>query len=190
MLAYLELFRIHHALGDRVSYEALESEFRQTFGIDFKSFGQFKDEQLELEGFPSVVNRIGVRWPSEQSQSVIEDSCSRGLPTSANCCRWTRTANWSGCTNWVGNWSNARPAGRPAAAGRLGLPNNHFILPWAIGHEDGPPELSLDRLSAIDVASDLHGFAVDIDLGALSGDAVPRPGANNEAGATWTPSTP
>ena len=47
----------------------------------------------------------------------------------------------------------------------VGLPTNHFIMPWvAEGNEDEPLELSLERLTAIDVASASAGFGVDIDL--------------------------
>ncbi len=60
--------------------------------------------------------------------------------------------------------------GSPAGLQLLGgadLPNDHFILPWAMGTGSGPPELSLDRLHDIDVASQLSGFGVDIDLTAV-----------------------
>jgi hypothetical protein len=169
VLAFLELFRIHHALGDRASYEALESEFRKNFGLDFASFGEYRDEHLDLDDFPWVVGRISISWPSAQSLEVIEDFLFRkpGVQRDVLSLDAYRDLVWLYGLGQALVDRTGKPAGL-ALQGDSGLPNNHFILPWAVGGEqEGPLELSLDRLSSIDVAGDLHGFAVDIDLTAL-----------------------
>ena len=63
------------------------------------------------------------------------------------------------------------PAGLQLVGG-ADLRNDHFIMPWALDAEQGAQELSLDRLDAIDVASRLSGFGVDIDLTAAPAEAL------------------
>lgn len=176
VLPFLELFRIHHALGDRASYEELQSEFRKNFGLDFASFSDFRDERLDLDDFPWVVGRISISWPSAQSLGVIEDFLFRkpGVQRDVLSLDAHRDLVWLYGLGQELVYRTGLPAGLQLQ-GYSGLPNNHFILPWAVGNDqEGPPELSLDRLSAIDVAGDLHGFAVDIDLTALP-DTRPAP---------------
>lgn len=168
VLAFLELFRIYHALGMPANYEEVQSEFRRTFDIDFTSYSEYKEERRELETYPTAVARLSVSWPSAQSQEMIEELLFK-KPASAR-----DLLSLEACRELVWLYSLGQDlvysTGAPAGLQLLGdadLPNNHFILPWAAGEEQGPPELSLDRLSAIDVAPDLNGFGVDIDLTAL-----------------------
>ncbi|MDB5947409.1 MAG: hypothetical protein JWQ33_2435 [Ramlibacter sp.] len=173
VLAYLELFRIYHGLGRRVEYEELQSKFRQTFGIDVPSFGEYKQEHRELELYPVAVSRISASWPSQASLDLIEGLLFK-RPAAA---RELLSVDAYRELIWLYSLGQeiVHSTGLPAGLQLLGgtdLPNDHFILPWAFGSEEGPPELSLDRLHDIDIASQLSGFGVDIDLTAVSGEAL------------------
>ena len=63
------------------------------------------------------------------------------------------------------------PAGLQLQGDR-GVSHDRFILPWAQGEEAGPEQLSLDRLTGIDVAPELNAFGLDIDLTAMRGGAA------------------
>ena len=185
VLAFLELFGIYHALGRRVEYEDLQSTFRQTFGMDVLSFSEFSNERRELETYPVAVSRIAASWPSQSSLNLIEDLLFK-RPAAARellSLEAYRELIWLYSLGQEIVYSTGTPAGLQLI-GNTNLPNDHFILPWAFGSEDGPPELSLDRLSDIDVAPGLSGFGVDIDLSAGSGDALQQSRANERAQAS------
>jgi hypothetical protein len=173
VLAFLELFRIYRALGMRMEYEELQSRFRRAFGLDFTSFSEFKDERRELEMYPIAMARITASWPSPEGQDIIEEllfkkpSSARDLLSMEAC----RELVWLYSLGQEIIHSTGAPAGLQLRVDR-GLSNNHFILPWAIGHEDGGNELSLDRLDTIDVAPASSAFGVDIDLTAVPGEAL------------------
>ncbi|MBC7470324.1 MAG: hypothetical protein H7322_13445, partial [Ramlibacter sp.] len=153
VLAFLELFHIFHGTGMRVEYEELQSTFRQTFGMDVPSFSQYKDEHRELELYLLPVTRIASAWPSDRSQQIIAELLFKRPETprdllSLDACR---ELLWL----YALGQDVARHTGSPAGLqllGDRGLPNGHFILPWAVGQAEGPSELSLDRLDSIDVA--------------------------------------
>lgn len=173
VLAFLELFRIYHGLGMRVEYEDLQSRFRHTFGFDVPGFSTYKDDCRELETYPAAISRIAASWPSVQSQDTIEGLAFRrpGAARDLLSVEAYRELLWLyGLAQDI-----VRQTGSPAGLQLLedrGLPNNHFILPWAGGEEHGPTELSLDRLDLIDVAAGSSGFGVDIDLTALPGESL------------------
>ena len=173
VLAYLELFRIFHGLGRRAEYEELQTKFRKAFGVDVASFGEYRQECGELELYPAAVSRIAASWPSLASLALIEGMLFKRPASNRDLLSVDayRELVWlyALCQDIV--HSTGLPAGLQLLGG-ADLPNNHFILPWALGGEQGPPELSLDRLQDIDVAAGLSGFGVDIDLTAGAGDAL------------------
>ncbi len=165
VLVYLELFRMYHGLERRGDFEELRSAFRHAFGIDGPLFAEYSHECRELELYPVAVSRISASWPSQASLQLIE-----GLlfnrPAAA---RELLSVDAYRELIWIYSLGQeiVHSTGSPAGLQLLGgadLPNDHFILPWAMGSGSEPPELSLDRLHDIDVASQLSGFGVDIDL--------------------------
>ena len=173
VLAFLELFQIYHALGRRAGYEELQSTFRQTFGMDVLSFGAFSNERRELESYPVVVSRIAASWPSQSSLDLIEDLLFKrpAAPREMLSLDAYRELIWLYSLGQEIVYSTGMAAGLQLMGG-TNLPNDHFILPWAVDSEKGPPELSLDRLTDIDVAPGMGGFGLDIDLSAGSGESV------------------
>ncbi|MFC5495959.1 hypothetical protein ACFPOE_00290 [Caenimonas terrae] len=175
VLVYLELFHIYHGTGMRVEYEELQSTFRQTFGMDVASFGEYKDEPRELDMFLLPVTRIASAWPSERSLEIIEELLFKRPPTPRDLLSLEayRELLWLYGLGQEVVHNTGSPAGLQLLGDR-GMPNNHFILPWAVSGQDEPTELSLDRLDAIDVARGNTSFGVDIDLTAMRGDG-PQP---------------
>jgi hypothetical protein len=173
VLAYLELFRIYHGLERRADYEQLQSAFRAIFGIGFTGFDHYADERRELELYPVAVSRIAACWPSEKSLEVIEELLFKRPAAARELLSLDayRELVWLYTLGQDIAQSTRMPAGLQLVGG-VDLPNDHFILPWEFDNGEGPQELSLDRLDAIDVAHQLSGFAVDIDLGAVHGDAM------------------
>jgi hypothetical protein len=173
-LVYLELFNIYRVVGMRVEYEELQSVFRQTFGMDVPSFGEYKQDHRELEAHPVAITRIASAWPSRASQEIIEELLFRkpATPRDLLSLEAYRELLWLYLLGHEIVCSTGLPAGLQLLGDR-GLPNNHFILPWAVGEQDGPPEISLDRLSFIDVAPELNAFAVDIDLTTVRAELPP-----------------
>ena len=170
VLAFMELFRIYHGLGRRGDYEQLQSAFCTIFGIDVGGFDEYSDEQRELELYPVPLSRIAASWPAAASLDVIEKLLLK-RPGSARemlSIEAYRDLIWLYTLGQDVGRSTRLPAGLQLVGG-TDLPNDHFILPWAFGDEQEPQELSLDRLNAIDVASHLSRFAVDIDLTASGG---------------------
>ena len=184
VLAFLELFHIYHGLGRRVEYEDLQSTFRQTFGMDVLSFSEFSNERRELETFPVAVSRIAASWPSQSSLDLIEDLLFKRPAAARELLSLDayRELIWLYSLGQEIVYSTGMPAGLQLM-GDTNLPNDHFILPWAFGSEEGPPELSLDRLNDIDVAPGLSGFGVDIDLSAGSGEALQQSRTDERAQA-------
>ncbi len=171
VLAYRELFRIYHGAGMRVEYEALQTTFRQAFGMDVASFGQYREEHRDLELYPVPVTRIASAWPSERSQEIIEELLFKRPATpsdllSLDACRellWLYSLGQE-----IIHDTNA-PAGLQSRGDR-GLSHDQVILPWAVGESEGQSELSLERLTTIEVAPDLNAFAIDIDLNSMRGE--------------------
>jgi hypothetical protein len=170
VLAFLELFRIYHGMGMRQEFDELRATFQQTYGVEAALFDDYREDRRELEMFPVAVARISASWPSQAALDVIEGMLFKAPASpreflSLEACReliWLYTLG----QDIVG--STGMPAGLQLL-GDTSLPNDHFILPWAVSGDQGPPELSLERLDAIDVAPELSGFGVDIDLTAVSG---------------------
>ena len=173
-LAYLELFRIYHGMGMRTEYDALRATFREVFGTDAASFNDYTDEPRELDMYLLPVTRIASAWPSERSLEIIEDLLFKrpATPRDLLSLEAYRDLVWLYALGQDVVHNTAMPAGLQLQ-GDWGLPNDHFILPWADGEQREPTELSLDRLDNIDVAPELSSFAVDIDLTAIRGDLHP-----------------
>ena len=173
VLAFLELFQIYHALGRRAEYEELQSTFRQTFGMDVLSFGAFSNERRELETYPVAVSRIAASWPSQSSLDLIEDLLFKRpvAPRELLSLDAYRELIWLYSLGQEIVYSTGMAAVSQSMSG-TSLPNDHFILPWTVDSEKGPPELSLDRLTDIDVAPGMSGFGLDIDLSAGSGEPL------------------
>jgi hypothetical protein len=177
VLAFLELFHIYHGTGMRMEYEELQSMFRQTFGMDVASFGEDQDEHRELELYPVAVTRIAMAWPSEKGLDIIEDLLFKrpATPRELLSLQAYRELLWLYSLGQDVVHHTAEPAGLQLLGDR-GMPNDHFILPWATSEQEGPPELSLEQLDTIDVAPGLNGFAVDIDLTSMRADTHTAPG--------------
>ena len=174
VLAYLEIFRIYHGTGMRVEYEELQSTFRQTFGMDVASFGQYQDDERELDRYLLPVTRIAAAWPSVRSQDIIEELLFKPPATPRDLLSLPayRELLWLYSLGQELIHNTGSPAGLQLLGDR-GLSNDHFILPWTDGEAGGPAELSLEQLDRIDVAPELNAFAVDIDLSAMRGDSRP-----------------
>ncbi len=172
VLPFLALFQIYHGTGMRKEYEQLQSTFRQDFGMDVASFGQYKDELRELELYPVAITRIAMAWPSEKSQDIIEELLFKrpATPRELLSLEAYRELLWLYSLGQDVVHNTAQPAGLQLPGDR-GLPNDHFILPWATSEQEGPPQLSLAQLDTIEVAPELNAFAVDIDLTSMRSDA-------------------
>lgn len=172
VLAYLELFRIYHGAGMRVEYEALQTTFRQAFGMDVASFGQDRQEHRDLELYPGPVTRIASAWPSERSQEIIEELLFKRPATPRDLLSLDayRELLWLYSLGQEIVHSMRTAAGLQLRGDRSDLSNDHIILPWAVGEAEGPAELSLDRLTAIEVAPEPNAFALDIDLNSMRGE--------------------
>ncbi len=173
VLAYLELLRIYHGIGKRVEYEELQSQFRKTFGADVAGFSEFREETRELEAYPVAMMRVTSSWATADGQDTIEDLLFKrpSTPRDLMSLQAYRDLLWLYGLGHDIVHSNQSPAGLQLL-GDSGLPNNHFILPWAVGQEEGPPELSLESLRSIDVAPELQAFGVDIDLTSMPTESV------------------
>ena len=173
VLAFFELFRIYHGTGMRMEYEELQSTFRQTFAMDVPSFGEYREEQLELELYPVAMMRIGAAWPSEQGQEVIAELLFKkpATPRELLSLEAYRELLWLYDLGQEIVYRTGSPAGLQLQGDR-GVSHDRFILPWAQGEEAGPEQLSLDRLTGIDVAPELNAFGLDIDLTAMRGGAA------------------
>ena len=188
VLAFLELFRIYHGTGMRVEYEELQTTFRQTFGMDVPSFGEYRQENRELELYLVPLTRIAAGWPSEHSQDIIEDLLFKrpATPRDMLSLEAYRELLWLYSLGQEIVHNTGVPAGLQLLGDR-GLSNDHFILPWAIDQQDGPSELSLERLTSIDVAPELNAFAVDIDLSGSRGGTPQQPVPEAPQQATLEP---
>ena len=188
VLAFLELLHIYHGIGKRVEYEELQSRFRKSFGADVAGFSEFKEETLELEAYPVATMRVSNSWATAEGQDIIEELLFKRPPTPRDVMslRAYRDLLWLYALGHDIVTSNRSSAGLQLM-GDSDRPTSHFILPWAVGQEDGPPELSLESLQAIDVASGLEAFGVDIDLTSMPGDSTqhsqrdPKAGEQREA---------
>lgn len=174
VLAYLELLRIYHGTGMRMEYEELQSTFRQTFGMDVANFSEYREDHRELELYVLPVTRIASAWPSVRSQEIIEELLFKrpATPRDLLSLEAYRELLWLYALGQELVHHNGKPAGLRLRGDR-GLSNDHLLLPWADGAEQGPAELSLDQLARIDVAPELNGFAVDIDLTAIRAEGHP-----------------
>ncbi|MCY7318845.1 MAG: hypothetical protein LH617_08980 [Ramlibacter sp.] len=172
VLAFLELFRIYHGIGKRVEYEELQSRFRKAFGADVAGFSEFRQETLELEAYQVAMMRVSSSWATADGQDIIEELLFKRPPTPRDVMSLQayRDLLWLYALGHDIVNGNQSPAGLQLM-GDSGLPNNHFILPWAFGHEGGPSELSLESLRSIDVAPELEAFGVDIDLTSMPSDS-------------------
>jgi hypothetical protein len=173
VLAYMELFRIYHGLERRTDYGQLQATFREAFGIPFPGIDDYREEHRELELYPVAVSRIAASWPSKGSQDLIEELLFKPPAAARELLSVDayRELIWLYTLGQDILQSTRLPAGLQLVGG-ADLLNDHFILPWALNADQGTQELSLDRLDAIDVASQLSGFGVDIDLTAAPAGAL------------------
>lgn len=168
VLAFLELFRICHATGQRSEYEHLQSRFRETFGMDMPGFDDYHEDQRALDLYTTAVTRIARDWPSETSQQVIDELLFRKPATRRELLSLHayRDLLWLYGLGQEIVYSTGAPASLQLH-GRGSVPTDHFNLPWVADEQQDQSELSLDRLRDIDVASGLDAFAVDVDLTAV-----------------------
>jgi hypothetical protein len=124
-----------------------------------------------------AVTRIAMAWPSEKGLDIIEDLLFKrpATPRELLSLQAYRELLWLYSLGQDVVHHTAEPAGLQLLGDR-GMPNDHFILPWATSEQEGPPELSLEQLDTIDVAPGLNGFAVDIDLTSMRADTHTAPG--------------
>ncbi|GAC1600025.1 MAG: hypothetical protein NVS3B2_01870 [Ramlibacter sp.] len=152
VLAFLELFRLCHGSGMRAQYEALQSRFRKTFGMDVMGFSQYKEDERELELYPMAIKRIAAAWPSAASQQVIEDLLfsKPATPRALLSLHALRELLWLYGLGQALVYATDSPA----------------ELPWTID-EQQDQSVSLERLGSIDVARGSDAFAIDVDLTAV-----------------------
>ncbi|MGI4777097.1 MAG: hypothetical protein ACRYGA_03100 [Janthinobacterium lividum] len=83
-LAYLDLLRIHHSLGNRDAYGRVGQEFERAFNATLPSFDSFNDGGNGLEHYRSTLARITERWPAPETLLLIEELVFRRPGTDGN----------------------------------------------------------------------------------------------------------
>ena len=83
-LAYLDLLRIHHSLGNRDAYGRVGQEFERAFNATLPSFDSFNDGGNGLEHYRSTLARITEQWPAPETLAVIEELVFRRPGTDGN----------------------------------------------------------------------------------------------------------
>ncbi len=83
-LAYLDLLRIHHSLGNREAYGRVGQEFERVFNATLPSFDSFNDGGNGLEHYRSTLARITEQWPASETLAVIEELVFRRPGTDGN----------------------------------------------------------------------------------------------------------
>ena len=83
-LAYLDLLRIHHSLGNRDAYGRVGHEFERVFNATLPSFDNFNDGGNGLEHYRSTLSRITEHWPASETLVLIEELVFRRPGTDGN----------------------------------------------------------------------------------------------------------
>ena len=73
-LAYLDLFRLYHQLGQRDDYESLRETFNHLFNAGAPPFEHYSDQNKALEEYETAFGRIQALWPQPRVLDVIEKS--------------------------------------------------------------------------------------------------------------------
>ncbi|MEJ8822910.1 hypothetical protein WKW80_12855 [Variovorax humicola] len=72
-LAYLDLFKIYHALGRREEYAQLATDFERAFNAEVPEFDEFSLGGRGLEHYRSALARIESQWPTAGTLALIEE---------------------------------------------------------------------------------------------------------------------
>ena len=83
-LAYLDLLRIHHSLGNRDAYGRVGQEFERVFNATLPSFDNFNDGGNGLEHYRGTLSRITEQWPGRETLMLIEELVFRRPGTDGN----------------------------------------------------------------------------------------------------------
>lgn len=79
-LAYLDLLKLHHELGQRTDYQALCEVFNGKFNGNAPDFDQFATSRRGLERYEAALSRIQHLWPQPAVLQLIERSIFRSEP--------------------------------------------------------------------------------------------------------------
>lgn len=72
-LAYLDLFKIYHALGRRDDYARLSGGFERAFNAEVPAFDDFSLGGRGLEHYRGALARIESQWPAAGTLALIEE---------------------------------------------------------------------------------------------------------------------
>lgn len=72
-LAYLDLFKLYHALGRRDDYARLRSGFERAFNANVPAFDDFSLSGRGLEHYRGALGRIESQWPAASTLALIEE---------------------------------------------------------------------------------------------------------------------
>ncbi|MDM0040953.1 hypothetical protein QTH89_02220 [Variovorax sp. J22G21] len=72
-LAYLDLFKIYHALGRRDEYARLSGGFERAFNAEVPAFDDFSLGGRGLEHYRGALARIESQWPASGTLALIEE---------------------------------------------------------------------------------------------------------------------
>lgn len=72
-LAYLDLFKIYHALGRREDYARLSEDFERAFNAEVPAFDDFSLGGRGLEHYRGALARIESQWPAAGTLALIEE---------------------------------------------------------------------------------------------------------------------
>lgn len=81
-LAYLDLLKLYHQMGQSAKYESLRIEFNAQFNASAPSFDNFSHSRRGLERYPKALTHIQNLWPSPAVLQLIEASLFRQLDVS------------------------------------------------------------------------------------------------------------
>ncbi len=76
-LAYLDLLKLHHDLGQRREYAALQVQFNHIFNGHAPDFDRYSNSDGGLERYQSALSRIQALWPEPAVLQLIERSIFR-----------------------------------------------------------------------------------------------------------------
>ncbi|MBX3659422.1 MAG: hypothetical protein KF740_13390 [Ramlibacter sp.] len=76
-LAYLDLLKIYHSIGQRAEYDLLRDDFNKVFNAEVPVFDAFSDQSSGLEAYHNALARIEALWPSSKVLDIIEESIFR-----------------------------------------------------------------------------------------------------------------
>lgn len=76
-MAYLDLLKIYHSLGQQREYDQIRESFNRIFTASVPDMDAFNQPTYGLEAYPSALNRIEALWPSPKVLDVIEESIFR-----------------------------------------------------------------------------------------------------------------